>query len=78
MKKPPLRVGTEFFVNQSELSTIDVYDLIFGGYHEFVYLPDFYPLQLVNGSWQGALGHLLNGNHMNWIYTLTRLLSPSI
>jgi ABC-type amino acid transport substrate-binding protein len=58
--KSLIRVGTLNFVNESELDVADRFDLLFGGYHEFVYIPDNDPWQLVNGTWTGALGYLMN------------------
>jgi hypothetical protein len=57
MLKEFIRIGTSKFPNKSELSKYVALDLLFGGYHEFVYLPDYY--QLVNGT-TGALAHLMN------------------
>jgi hypothetical protein len=57
MHKKLIRIGTERFVNESELSKYVALDLLFGGYHEFVYLPNYY--QLVNGT-TGAFAYLMN------------------
>ncbi len=61
-----IRIGSENFVNRSELNAFGAFDLLFGGFHEFVYVVDFEPWLLVNGSWTGVLGHLMNDNRM-WI-----------
>ena len=65
MKNESIRVGTEHFANKSTLDKSLAYDLIFGSFYEFVYLPDYTPLQYVNNTWTGALGHLLNDYHMD-------------
>ena len=41
MHKELIRIGTDSFVNESELYKAYAFDLLFGGFHEFVYLPDF-------------------------------------
>ncbi len=68
MEKQLMRVGTD--INNVEtylkLRVRDKLHLLFGARHEFVYLPDYDPWQLVNGTWTGALGHLMNDNRMDW------------
>jgi hypothetical protein len=61
-----IRIGTGSFVNETELNKDYAFDLLFGGFHEFVYIPDYWQWQLVNGTWAGALGHLMNDTQM-WI-----------
>lgn len=57
MKKELIRIGTKDFENEF------VFDLIFDGNHEFVYTPDYWPWEVtVNGTWTGALAHLMNGH----------------
>ncbi len=62
MKKERLRVGTYTYVN--ETVTEKVYDLLFGSAYELVYVPDFYPWEVVNGTWTGVLGYLMNDMQM--------------
>ena len=68
MHKKLIRIGTESFVNESELEKAFAFDLLYGGFHEFVYLPDYWqPWQLVNGTWAGALGYLTNDtSNVDW------------
>ncbi len=66
MEKQFMRVGTDDLETKSKLNARDGYDLLFGARHEFVYLPDYWPWQRVNGTWTGALGHLMNDNRMDW------------
>lgn len=54
-----IRIGTA--TNESALHKPIGFDLLFNGYHELVPILDFNPWTRVNGSWQGALGHLFNG-----------------
>ena len=61
-----LRVGTDKLMNKSQLNARDESNLRFGAHHKFVYLPDSNLWQHVNGTWTGALGHLINDNRMNW------------
>jgi hypothetical protein len=66
MKSKSFRIGASKFVNESQLNTADAYDLLFDKIHEFVYYPDgAAPWQLINGTWTGALGHLINGMQMD-------------
>ncbi len=60
MNKDRIRIGSLDMVNKSTLDEYDAFDLIFGGFEEFVYVPDYYPWELVNGTWTGAFGHLMN------------------
>jgi hypothetical protein len=66
MEKKFMRIGTEKVFIKSELNPRDGFNLLLGARHEFVYLADFYPWQRVNGTWTGALGHLLNDNYLHW------------
>jgi hypothetical protein len=66
MKTEQIRVGVEHAVNRSELNKFLAFDLLYGGYHQFVHVPNYNPWLLVNGSWTGALGHLMNDNRMDW------------
>ncbi len=68
MEKQLMRVGINVPVLniKSQLDPRDVLNLLFGARHEFVYLPDFWPFQYMNGSGMGALGHLLNDNRKDW------------
>ncbi len=61
-----IRVGTDKLNINSQLNPRDRFNLIFGARHEFVYLSDFNPWQRVNGTWKGALSHLMNDNRMDW------------
>ncbi len=60
MGKELIRIGSSKFVNQSTLDKADAFDFLFRGIYEFVYLPDYYPWLLVNGTWTGGFGHLIN------------------
>lgn len=60
IQKELIRIGTNRFVNESKLDEYNVFNLIFGNYYEFVYVPEHDPYQLVNGTWTGALGYLMN------------------
>ncbi len=60
MQKPLILIGTDVFVNKSELNKFAAFDLLFGGIHEFVHVPNYSQWLLVNGSWTGALGHVMN------------------
>ncbi len=64
MKRELIRIGTES--NGSELSKANGFDILFAGFHEFVYLPDYSSNQLVNGTWRGAFGHIIKGHAMEW------------
>ncbi len=66
MKKGSIRIGTENLVDRTNLLKLNAFDLLFDRYHEFVHIPDYYPWLLVNGSWTGALGQLMNDNR-GWI-----------
>ncbi len=66
MEKQLMRVGTDELIIKSQLNARDGFNLLFGAYYEFVYLPDYYPWQRVNVTWTGALSHLMNGNRMDW------------
>ncbi len=66
MGKNMMRVGNFNLETKSKLNARDGFNLLFGARHEFVYLPDYLPWQRVNGTWMGALGHLINDNCMDW------------
>ncbi len=54
-------IGSPSFANESKLRSSDGFDALFNSRNsEFVYLPDFEPWLRVNGTWQGALGHILD------------------
>jgi hypothetical protein len=61
MKRDLIRIGSDTFANKSALDKLVGFDLLYGRYHEFVYVPDSKPWLQVNGSWAGALGHMMNG-----------------
>ncbi len=61
-----MRVGTYDLEIKSKLNPRNGLNLLFGARHEFVYLADFWPWQRVNGTWTGALGHLLDDNRVDW------------
>ena len=65
MAKQLLRVGTNKLIIKSQLNARDGFNLLFGARYEFVDL-DYLPWQRVNGTWTGALGHLLNDNRLDW------------
>jgi hypothetical protein len=64
MEKQLMRVGTDLKI-RSKLNPRDGINLLFGARHKFVYLADYDPWQLVNGTWRGALGHLMNDNNVH-------------
>jgi hypothetical protein len=66
MEKQLIRVGTNKLIIKSQLNPRDGFDLLFGAHHEFVPLTDFNPWQLVNGTWTGAFGHVMNDNDVHW------------
>ncbi len=66
MEKQIMRVGTDDLETKSTLNPRNGFNLLFGARYEFVYLPDYSPWQRVNGTWTGALGHLMNDNRMDW------------
>jgi hypothetical protein len=65
MNKQLMRVGTGV-ENKLKSNSRDEFNLLFGARHEFVYLPDYIPWQRVNGTWTGAIRHLINDNCMHW------------
>ncbi len=66
MEEQMMRVGTYDLETKSKLNPRDGFNLMLGAHHEFVYLPDFWPWQRVNGTWTGGLGYLLNDYRMDW------------
>jgi len=66
MENALIRIGNDKLPNESELDKKVAFDLLFGGFHELVYTPDYLPLQFVNSSWMGALGHMMSDNRMGW------------
>ena len=60
MPRELIRIGSPYLANESELRTTAGFEVLFGGYHEFVYIPDSDPWLKVNGTWRGALGHILD------------------
>jgi hypothetical protein len=60
------RIGTNKFVNESKLDASVAFDIVYGGFYKFVYLPTSFPSQFVNGTWTGWLGHLMN-DKLDWI-----------
>jgi hypothetical protein len=60
MKRQLIRIGTEKFANISKLNKYNAFDLLFGHFHELVYVPEYFPWQHVNGTWTGAIGDLMN------------------
>jgi hypothetical protein len=66
MEKQLLRVGTEKLIIKSQLNARDKYNLLFGARHEFVNLVDYWPWKREDGTWEGALGHLMNDNRVDW------------
>lgn len=61
VQKELIRIATDAFANQSRLDEYNAFDLLFDGFSELIYLPDYDPWQRVNGSWAGAFAHILNG-----------------
>ncbi len=66
MEKQFLRVGTGDLKTKSKFNPRDGLNLLFGARHKFVYLADDLSWQHVNGTWMGALGHLMNDNRIDW------------
>jgi hypothetical protein len=66
MEKHMMRVGIDKLNLKSQLNSREGSDLLTGARHEFVHLADYWPWKLVNGTWKGALGHLMNDNCMDW------------
>ena len=62
METQYMRVATNKLITKSQFNLPDRLKLLFGARHEFVYQADYLPLQLVNATWKGALGHLINDN----------------
>ncbi len=67
------RIGSPLLANESKLLKTGGFDVLFHGYHEFVYLADFDPWLRVNGTWRGALAHILN-DLITWIDSLSYTL----
>jgi hypothetical protein len=66
MKNERIRIASDQFVNESQLNKIVGLDVLFAGSHDFVYIPHYFPWLLSsNGTWMGALGHLMNDNQMD-------------
>ncbi len=65
MKTKPIRIAEDSFVNESTLNDYVAFDLLFGGFDELVYIPDYSPFYFTNGTWTGVLGHLMNDNRMD-------------
>jgi hypothetical protein len=74
MPSKVFRIGSPLAVNESELRTYNGFDLLFGGHHEFVYIADFDPWVRVNGTWQGALGYLLDDTQMDGSFDIGTIL----
>ncbi len=62
MPRETFCIGSPLLANESKLVRTTGFDAIFNKNYEFVYISDFDPWQRVNGTWRGALGHLLNDN----------------
>jgi len=63
----PHVMGTGNFANQSHLDKRLMLDLLFANVkYEFVQVPTSEPGALVNGTWTGLLGHIMNDKH-TWI-----------
>jgi hypothetical protein len=60
-----IRIGSDVFVNKSELYKTGGFDALFNHNYEFVYVPDFGSWQPVNGTWQGIFGLLENDHHID-------------
>ena len=62
MEHEVLRIGSVAFVNESVLAKTPGFDALFSTFnYEFVYIHDYDPWARVNGTWKGALAHILNG-----------------
>jgi hypothetical protein len=76
MKRELFRIGTEKFVNMSNLEKFSGLGALFDGYSEFVYVADFFPWKRVDGVWTGALGYLFNdsqNNELNELFFYVKL-----
>jgi hypothetical protein len=58
--KDLIRIGTSQPVNESELDKFNAFDLAFRDFYELVYIPDYWPWQVENGTFNGALRYLIN------------------
>jgi hypothetical protein len=63
MKNDVIRIGSDTFVNKTELDKNVAFNLLFRN-HEFIYIHNYFPWKLVNESWTGALGHI---NDIQWV-----------
>jgi len=61
MQRELIRIGSPLLANETKLRATTGFDALFDGHHEFVYIADYVPWEHVNGTWTGALGHILNG-----------------
>lgn len=61
--KELIRIGSDNFVNESELENFHGFNLLFDGIYEFVHIPDDISWNLVNGTWQGAFGRLMDDTY---------------
>ena len=65
MHKELIRVGTSSFVNKSKLNQARAFDLLYGGFYEFIHLPHY--SHRVNSTWTGTLGLLMNDtSNVDW------------
>jgi hypothetical protein len=67
MTKQLIRIGIDNISRQKKILKAIGFDMLFDGRHELVYIPNYEPWMFVNGSWTGALGHLMNGTQLNWM-----------
>lgn len=65
LQRELFRIGSLSPANESILDQLSGFDAIFNRNYEFVYIPDFNPLEKVNGTWMGAFHSLLNDMKMD-------------
>lgn len=61
MKKPLIRIGTDKLVNETTLRKSHGFDVLFGeNDYYFVHIEDDTSWDVVNGTWLGSMGYLMN------------------
>jgi hypothetical protein len=64
MQRKLFRIGSPLFVNESILTQLSGFDVMFNRNYEFVHVPDYNPFRKVNGTWMGVLRSLLDDMKM--------------
>jgi len=66
MSRQLIRIGSPSLKNESKLNTADGFDILFNGYHEFVYMPDGNDEWIrVNGTWISGMRYLMNDTQID-------------